>query len=80
MMVAVIISCILLSIFLFGESKDCLTNPFIYGIENLDDGKLQCQCENDRGGIYEFNGSSFVPKAQHINNLDVNYSLPFLKE
>lgn len=67
MIFAVIIGIILLVVWIKGESRDCLQNPFIYGIDNLNDGDLQCECRNDRGGVYEFNGTTFIPKATNIN-------------
>ena len=62
---AVLIGIVLLVIWVKGESKDCLLQPFEYGASHLGDGKLSCSCYNNRGGIYEFNETSFVGKSKN---------------
>jgi len=67
LIIGVLLFIVWLVIWIKGESKTCLQQPFVYGVNHLNDGKLQCYCENDRGGIYEFNGTDFIGKAQTIN-------------
>jgi hypothetical protein len=67
LIVAVLIFIVWIVIWIKGESQDCLQQPFVYGVNHLNEKNMQCSCRNERGGIYEFNGTDFIGKAQVIN-------------